>query len=280
MTTDEKKHFILDIIVNTPDKTRFDTSFIASVLGLEISDVNNLCRDLISQNDLKDSTTLDNVGTLTVVCFTQGADSFNTAKYLHLNSIDNIEFEVLNFLYYKSISTQTRINHILVSSSLTVFETTEALALMVDNGLIKVNDTPQMFRYTNDNKLIDNHVLAFENIHRPIKANITTQGKTYFKQQYMDNDKPHQTFNGPTNYISGNNHGQQTLLTNQTNNDQQVEKKTLIHKIWNLISENKLVTGIILLIVAAVINSISNNTKSPNNNNVNSNKSDTVLKTP
>lgn len=186
MTADEKKHFILDIIVNTTDKTRFDTSFIASVLGLNVSEVNNLCRELISLDDLKDSSSKDNVGTLTVVCFTQGADSFNTSKYLHLNSIDNIEFEILNFLYNKSTSTRTRINHILVSSSLTVFETTEILKNMVEAKLIQMHPQPLDLRYTSDNKLIDNHVLAFENIHRPINANITHEGKTYFKQQYMD----------------------------------------------------------------------------------------------
>jgi hypothetical protein len=283
MTTNEKKHFILQhLSLDQFNGRSADTSQLALCVSppLTVSEVNVLCRDMEYEVPLKIYSHKDSGETLDILQTQNAIDAFKTGKYLLLNSIDNIEFEILNFLYNKSTSTRTRINHILVSSSMTVFETTEILKNMVEANLIQMQPQPLELRYTNDNELIDNHVLAFESIHRPIKANITIQGKAYFKQQYMDNDKPHQTFNGPTNFIGGDNHGRQTLLTNQTNTDQQVEKKKLINKIWNLISENKLLTGIILLIVAAVINSISNSKKSPNNINVNSNKSDTVLKTP
>ncbi len=278
MTADEKKHFILDIIVNTPSTTRFDTSFIASVLRLTISEVNTLCRELIAVNDLKNASSKENIGTITVMCFTQGADSFNTAKYLYLNSMDNIEFEVLNFLYDKSISTQTRINHILVSSSHTVYETTETLKKMVDQDFIKMQPPPVDLRY-NDTKPIENHVIAFEDINRPIKASITIHGKTYFKQQYMDNNKPNQNFYGQTNYIEGDNHGEQNLFIKETNKIHKADPKTLLMKIWNLVSKNPLVSALLSAIIIFIASSLWNSIVKLNKQSDNVNRSDTTLQT-
>jgi hypothetical protein len=204
MTADEKKHFILQqLSLDSFKGISADTSQLTLCVNppLTVSEVNVLCRDMEYKVPLNITTTKESGDTLNVLQTQTAIDAFKTGKYLFLNSIDNIEFEVLNFLYDKSISTQTRINHILVSSSHTVFETTETLKKLVDYGFIKMQPPPVDLRF-NDTKLIEDHVIAFENINRPIKASITIPGKTYFKQHYMDNNKPNQTFNGPTNYIA------------------------------------------------------------------------------
>lgn len=253
MTKDEKKHFILDTIVNTPNITRFDTSFIASVLNITISDANILCRELIEADDLKDFSSMDNRGTVSVGGFTKATDAFNESKYLFMGSIDNIEFEILNYLKDKSTTEQTRINHILVASTSSVLHTTELLKKMIEDELIIMTPPPLSLRNDSNNKLIENHVLAFENLQRPIKANITFKGKTYFKEHFMDDNRTTNHFNFDKN--SGN------VLINQPSSSRDNAFESPIIQTINPTTEAKppkrswleiasWVTGIILFIIA------------------------------
>ncbi|UAM98382.1 hypothetical protein K8354_00715 [Polaribacter litorisediminis] len=89
-----------------------------------------------------------------------------------------------------------------------------------------------------------------------LRCKITTNGIKYLNEIESEN----KTTVNIENFIGRDNYGNQssnfsnsTITTNNNANSQPTEKKNLISRFWKLISENKLISGILLLVIIYVL---------------------------
>jgi hypothetical protein len=229
MTDDEKKHFILKLLISDqfigvcPDSSKLIPS---TKPPLTLSEVNTLCRQMESTGDLKTSSTKDHaqVGELVIIPTTSSRDAHNIKKYLHIGTVNNIEKTLLQFLIENYSPRQIRINHILVASSYPVYDTIQELKKLVKNKLIQMQPPPTDLMHDSNNKLIDDHENAFENLNIPISAYITPTGKSYFTHNYLTENKTSYQFGDNTNFIGGDNFGKQKNHSSSYNNSDKGHK--------------------------------------------------------